>query len=129
MVKTIGPCISLDATGSIAGAVTFQKALKSKIARRKPIPRYTRTTGQAIVRNTIKKAVYYWHQLLPLQQNIWKVTYDGYGLLGYHSFIKSFINRTNDALPQYELPPDKTYCLVGEWLVGELTVGGVWIDP
>ena len=121
--------MSLEASGTLSSSLTFQKSLKSVICRRIPIPKYSRTSEQSIVRNTVSKAVSHWKNLTLQQKEIWRAYLDGYGYKGYHSFIHQFINRTNDGLAQFQLPPDKTYCLVGEWKVGELVCGGVWIDP
>jgi len=129
MAKTIGACMSLDAWGSIGKTLTFQHSIKSHQVRMMPVPRYTRTTGQAAQRNVIKKAVEYWHILLPLQQGYWDAYADGYGYKGYHSFIKQFIVKTIMHVYQYQIPPDIGWCLAGEHLAGELIAGGDWIDP
>jgi len=129
MVKTIGPCLSLDAFGTIAGAITFQHALKSRAARKKPQPRYVRTDAQNEVRNTVAKAVLEWHGLTDSQRTLWKEYSDGNGNKGYHAWIYQWVRRSLMGLWQYRLPPDIGYCITGDHLVGEFIVGGGHVDP
>jgi len=129
MVKVSGPCLSLEASGSVGKAITFQKGLKSRTVRKCPVKKPTRTPGQETVRTVFSKAVTYWHALLTSQQTLWKEFIDGDGNSSFQAFMHQWIIRCNDGLPQYELPPYHGYCIVGEHLVGEFTVGGVWIDP
>lgn len=124
MVKVTGPCFSLDAQGTLAGAITYQRALKSRICRKKPLPRKSSTVDQLAVRAALRKAIIEWGALTSSQRAIWDEYTDPNGNTGYHAFMSSYISRTLDGLAQYELPPHTGYCLVGEYLVGELTVGG-----
>jgi len=129
MVKATGPCFSLDAHGTLANAITYQKLPTTRIVRRKPKPLYTRTTGQNTVRNTHAKATEKWHELLAIQQDLWKAYTDGNGNSGYQAWMSQWVHRTLENLFQYKVPPNHGYCLVGEYKVGELITGGVFQDP
>lgn len=129
MVKTTGACFSLDASGSLASAITYQKTQTRRICRKIPIPKYQRTPAQDSVRKAVAKAVEEWQKLLVIQKAVWYAYINPHGNMGYHAFIQPFIPRTLNFLYQYQLPKDIGYCLVNEWLVGELITGGVWFDP
>lgn len=129
MVKTTGACFSLEASGSLARAITYQKTYGARIVRKIPIPKYSRSPGQNSVRLAQAKAVQYWHLLTAGQQATWKAYSDPNGNNGYHAFMSQFIKRTLTPIWQYNLPPNTGYCLVGEWLVAEVVVAGEWQDP
>lgn len=60
MAKVKGPLMSLDASGSIAGAMTFSKWKGVNYVRQLVIPTYTNTTKQGLVRLLIKQATEAW---------------------------------------------------------------------
>lgn len=128
MAKTSGALFSTDARGSVGG-ITYQHAYRRKICRGKPFPLNRRSPAQLLVRAVITKSVKAWQALLSIQKDLWKQYTNGNGNTGYHAFMDQYPSRTLDHLPQYQLPPNHGYCIVGEWLVGELTVGGIWSDP
>lgn len=128
MAKTSGALFSTDARGSVGG-ITFQHAYRRKVCRGKPIPLNRKSTAQLTVRAAVAKTVQFWQELITSQKELWKAYTNGQGNTGYHAFIQQFIKRTLANNPQYQLPPDHGFCIVGEHLVGELTVGGVWQDP
>lgn len=127
MVKVNGPCFSLEASGSLGKAITFQKGLKSRMVRKCPKPKYTRTPDQILVRNMFALAIIYWHDLTPSQVALWNAFTDGEGNMGYHAFMHQWASRGLAGLNQYQLPPDIGYCLVGEHIVGDFTTGGALI--
>lgn len=129
MVKLTGPCFSLEASGTLGDQITYQKSLKSRTARIKPIPTYSRTAGQDAVRDAVKFGVAQWHELLANQQGLWGYYINPDNNSGYHAFMQQFIARTLAVVFQYQLPPNIGYCLVGEHLTGEVITGGVWLDP
>ena len=128
MAKTSGALFSTDATGSVGG-ITYQHAYRSRTCRGKPHPLNRKSTSQIAVRAMVTKAIQYWQALIEIQSILWEGYTDGNGNTGYHSFMSKWIKRGLAGLPQYKLPPDIGYCLVNEYLVGELTVGGACQDP
>ena len=129
MVRVTGPCLSLEASGSVGKAITFQKGLKSRSVRKCPVKKPTRSTDQNTVRVMFNGAVTHWHELLQSQQTLWKQYTDGDGNTSFQAFMHQWIIRGLDGLPQYKLPPIAGYCIVGEYLVGELITGGVYQTP
>jgi len=129
MARTRGPLFSVDASGSIGDALTYQRTVKGFSCRRMPLPHKTNTLPQLYQRQRHLAGVRSWQQLLDSQKDIWKAYTDYNGNKGYHAFMSQFVSRTGHGYFQYELPPNKGYCLVGEHLVDELIVGGGWIDP
>lgn len=126
MVKVTGPCFSLDAQGSLGGVITYQRGLKSRTARLKPIQRQPGTSGQIVMQDTLTKALAEWNALLPTQQAIWIIYTDSHGNKGYHAFMSQYISRTHDGDYQFELPPNFGYCIVDEVIVGDVITGGVF---
>jgi len=129
LARVTGPLLSLEASGSVADAVTYQKGLKSRMVRKMPQRKYGRSTDQNTVRIMFNGAVTHWHELLTSQQTLWKQYTDGDGNKSFQAFMHQWIIRGLDGLPQYELPPTYGYCIVGEYLVGELITGGVYQTP
>jgi hypothetical protein len=124
-----GPLFSVSASGSIGKAITYQRDIKGFACRRMPIPPNRKTVAQLAQRERHVAGLRAWQSLIQTQRNIWNAYTDNDNNKGYHAFMSQYIRRTGLLLPQYQLPPSTGYCLTGEHLVGELTVGGGWIDP
>jgi hypothetical protein len=129
MARTRGPLFSVEASGSIAGAITYQKSIKGFSCRRMPRHLDRKTAPQLAQRQRHLAGVRAWQDLLQTQKNIWIAYTDNDGNEGYHAFMSQYVHRTMIIMFQYELPPHTGYCLVGENLVGEFDVGGNWRDP
>jgi hypothetical protein len=125
MVKTTGPMFSVEASGSLGKAITFQKVGRVKTAKQYKVPIDRKTTAQITVRQWVTRTVQRWHDLIDSQQSLWDQYTNPTGNIGYYAFIEQYLKRSHETLPQYQLPPNHGYCAVGEWLVGELIVGGV----
>ena len=126
MVKVTGPCFSLDAQGSLGGVLTYQRGLKTRTARLKPIQRQPGTTGQLAMQQMMIKSLAEWDALLPTQQALWQAYTDDHGNRGYHAFMSQYLKRTYDLDWQYCLPPNFGYCIVAESIVGDTTAGGAY---
>ena len=118
MVKVTAPCLSLEASGSLGKAITYQKGLKSRTVRKCPHKKYTRTTAQALVRDVIKKTIWVYKQLIISQKSLWSAYTDDDGNTGYQSFTHLFATLTN----QY-IADGWPVIATGQTLVGERTVG------
>ena len=128
MVKTSGAMFSTDARGSI-GPLTYQHIYRRKIVRSKPIPRNPRSSAQLIVRKAVAFAVSVWQWLHEDEKAEWRANYDARGNRGYAYFMSTFVTRTLSNDFQYQLPEPYGFCVVGDNLVGEFSVGGTWLDP
>lgn len=60
MARVVGPLMSLDASGSIAGAMTFSRWKGRNYVRQRVIPTYSNTALQAKIRQLIKDASLAW---------------------------------------------------------------------
>lgn len=118
MVKVTGPCLSLEATGSVGKAITFQKGIKSRVVRKCPVKKYTRSALQDTVRDVLAKTIQAWQELITSQINLWKAYTDGNGNTGYQSFVHLFAKLTN----QY-ISDGWPIITTGTTLVGERKVG------
>lgn len=60
MARVVGPLMSLDASGSIAGAMTFSRWKGRNYVRQRVIPTYSNTALQVKIRQLIKDASLAW---------------------------------------------------------------------
>ena len=60
MAKTVGPLMSLDASGTVAGTITFSKWKGRNYVRQRVIPANPQTTAQTGVRSSFAGAVDLW---------------------------------------------------------------------
>ena len=63
MAKLVGPILSLKATGTIGGTITYQGRKGTTTAYLKTIPYDKKTIQQQNIRSYTTKAVDYWHAL------------------------------------------------------------------
>jgi len=135
MAKTKGPLFSISASGSIAKTLTYQKNGPNKIARAMPVPKKASTDAQDNLRCTMAIGVAIWKDykeftgwlltgLTQAQKDAWELREMSPTKKGYWAFIGEFQRRSGLNLSQFQTADDKGFCLVGEWEVGALVVGG-----
>lgn len=124
MARVRGPLFSLEAHGSIAGAITYQDINSKPIVKSLRFPTYRRSTEQGIIRDTFSWCAHIWVIMHQQKHVEWKNYRDYKGLVGYASFMHYMLKRTHLPVWQFELPPDQGFCTVGNHYVGEFNVGG-----
>lgn len=93
MAKTSGPLLSLGATGTIAGALTFSKWKGVGYARQRVIPANPQTTEQTLTRDVFRNASNIWKGAGALLTAPWDRFAVGQPLTGRNAFMKEFVAR------------------------------------
>jgi hypothetical protein len=93
MAKVDGPLLSLDASGSIGGAMTFSKWKGVNYVRYKTKPTNPQTTAQTTQRTAFSTAVAAWHALTTEVQDTWTARAKALGLTmsGFNLYVKEHI--------------------------------------
>lgn len=97
MAKPKKPLLSLEARGTIADTLTFQKRGQLTIARKKPIPTDPKSPAQLAWRQVYKDAVAAWHALTPAEKETWRGVCPG--LTAYQCFMSSQLKYLPPILP------------------------------
>ncbi|GAI89176.1 unnamed protein product, partial [marine sediment metagenome] len=87
MSKLKSALLSLDASGSISGAITYLKRMSRHIVEKKPDPKDARTEAQLAWRHMFNKAVSLWHALSAAEQAEWESAARPKHMTGYAWFI------------------------------------------
>ncbi len=124
MVIVRGPLFSLEASGSLAQCITYQTINGIPVVKSLRFSTYIRTDAQDEVRNTFSWVVDMWINLHEEKKDQWRAYTNAKLLTGYKAFMDQFLRRTYLGIWQFELPPDKGYCITNNHLVDEFTVGG-----
>ena len=72
MGKLKSPLLSLEASGSLGNALTFQRSRRENIIRGKPVPPNTRTLSQLYQRWSYQDGCFYWRTLTPTQKAVYR---------------------------------------------------------
>ena len=93
MAKVDGPLLSLDASGSVGGAMTFSKWKGRNYVRQKTKPANPQTAGQTTQRTAFSNAVAGWHALLEADQTAWNERAKALGLTmsGFNFYVQQHI--------------------------------------
>jgi len=93
MAKVKGPLMSLDASGSIAGSITFSKWKGVKTARIKSTPSNPDTAGQQAQRTTFSLAVASWKAQDAADQLTWtnRAKALGLNMSGFNLYVREYI--------------------------------------
>lgn len=128
MAKTRGACFSTHAEGTIGDVLTYQKSLSTPSVKANKFKKYVRSEKQGFIRNQFAFIVSLWHELDIEKKQQWNQYTHYTHLYGYHAFIKLFFGRTYTLQYQYELPPEKGFCIVGNHYVEEFLCGGGFVS-
>lgn len=101
MAKVTGPLLSLDASGSVAGAMTFSRWKGINYVRQRVIPTYSNTTDQANVRAIVHDASIAWKAGSTIGgialNSAYKLAYNekasGMAMSGFNLFIKECVQK------------------------------------
>lgn len=98
MARVDGPLLSLDASGSIAGAMTFSKWKGINYVRIKSKPSNPQTAGQTTQRTAFSAAVAGWHALLESVQTDWNNRAKALGLTmsGFNFYVQQHIAQAGE---------------------------------
>lgn len=109
MVKVVAPAMSLDASGSLAGALVFSKWKGRNYVRQRVIPANPRSGGQVGVRSMFKFLTQIWAGLTAGNKATWEDRADDMVVSPFNAFISYNQNRwRNFQTPSYEDPADDT---------------------
>jgi hypothetical protein len=104
MVKLTGPLQSLEAAGSIANLLTFQKTLQGTMVKLKSTPPAAKSDLQIGLRAMTKGLVNYWHLITDARQATWQTLADEGHLTRYQAFLGYNMSRWRQCLT-----PSQTY--------------------
>lgn len=103
MSKLKQPLLSLDAKGTLGGALTFQRSRSPGIVRTKPVPAYTRTLAQQYQRWDYQDAGYYWQTLTQTQKDAYRSYASRYHVPLYAAFLHDYLNNLPDLAGRWRL--------------------------
>lgn len=106
MAKPDKPLLSLEARGTIADTLTFQKRGQLTIARKKPIPKDPRSPAQLAWRQVYRDAVTAWHALTAEEKEAWRGVCPG--LTAYQCFMRSELQYVEPPPPPEEYTEEQT---------------------
>lgn len=112
MAKVTGPLMSLDASGTVAGTITFSRWKGINYVRQRVIPTYSNTFKQAAIRNLITDASQAWKAGATVGTVVLNATYKaafdaaaaGMAMSGFDLFVKNSvaINYDGTTSPYYD---------------------------
>lgn len=93
MAKVDGPLLSLDASGTIAGALTFSKWKGINYVRQHTTPTNPQTTAQTTQRTAFSTAVAAWQALETAVQTTWNTRAKqlGYNMSGFNFYVQQYL--------------------------------------
>lgn len=122
MAKVTGPLMSLDASGTVGGTITFSRWKGINYVRQRVIPTYSNTFAQAAIRALIKAATEAWKANSTITPTTIDATYKaefataaaGMAMSGFNLYVKACVSKNYDATtsPYFDgtlvLPTDST---------------------
>lgn len=87
MVRLKGPCMSIDASGTLAGAIVFSNWKGRSLARRHAVPANPRSGGQLSVRAMMQFLSQQWANLTSDQQAGWETRAAVTNISAFNAFI------------------------------------------
>jgi hypothetical protein len=98
MVRTAGPCLSFDASGSIGGAVTFSKWKGRNYARALVTPANPKSGGQTGIRSMFKFLTQLWASLTAGNQATWEDRAAQTAISPFNAFVSYNMRRWRNFL-------------------------------
>ncbi len=93
MATVKGPCMSLDASGTIGGAIVFSKWKGRNYVRVHALPSNPKSAGQISVRSMLKFLSQYWASLSANDQATWEARAAQTNVSPFNAFIKNGLAR------------------------------------
>jgi len=108
MARTTAPLFSMDASGTVAGAIVFSRWRGRNYVRRHAIPSNPRSGLQVGVRSAFKFLSQWWASFSPVEQALWETVGSITRVTGLNAFIAENVRRLRQGRPfQYD-PTDET---------------------
>jgi len=108
MARTTAPLFSMDASGTVAGAIVFSRWRGRNYVRRHAIPSNPRSGLQTGVRSAFKFLSQWWKSFNPQEQGLWDIVGNVNRITGLNAFIAENVKRLRQGRPfQYD-PTDET---------------------
>jgi len=96
MTKTIAPLLSLKARGSFGNFITYQKRVRSIMARQKPSPVDAKSLAQIYHRWLYQDYAYLWHALSAAEQRQWESDARRKRITGFNLWMQVKLNTLPD---------------------------------
>lgn len=106
MVRVNGPALSLEASGSIAGAMTFSSWKGRSYVRERVIPANPRSGGQVGVRQMLKFLAQDWSNIGATPQASWETKADQKVISEFNAYIGYNMFRWRDFLAPTDTDPE-----------------------
>jgi len=106
--RVTGPLFSLDASGTIANAMTFSKWKGKNYVRLRVIPANPQTASQTSQRDTLAAGVSAWKNNTSLtagSKSSWDASASGTGMSGFNRFTSVFIRTNSQKTTPWTIPP------------------------
>lgn len=105
MAKTTNPLLGLEAHGTIADTLTFQRRSKTNFVRKKPTPTDPYSLAQAYHRWLYQDYSQYWHTLTPAQKQQWESDARRQRITGYNLWLRTYLTTLPDIAGWWKLDP------------------------
>ena len=98
MAKVDGPLLSLDASGTIAGALTFSKWKGVNYVRQRVTPYNPKSAGQTTQRTAFSDGVALWQTKDASTKTDWtnRAKSLGYSMSGFNLFVQQYLAQGGD---------------------------------
>lgn len=103
MTKSKTPLFGLEAHGTIADSVTFQRRNRTTFARSKPIPSDPKSLAQIYHRWDYQDYAQYWRSLTPAQKQQWESTARRLRITGFNLWMRTYLNTLPDLAARWHL--------------------------
>jgi hypothetical protein len=107
MARVTGPLFSLDASGTIANAMTFSKWKGMNYVRLRVIPANPQTASQTSQRNTLAAATSCWKHgtsIDAVSKSSWNASASGTGMSGFNRYTSVFIRTNTQKVAPWTVP-------------------------
>lgn len=93
MATTKGPLFSLDASGTVGGAIVFSHWKGRNVVRRHAVPANPKSGGQVGVRSMMKFLSQQWASLTAAEQATWDTPADGPNISPFNAYVANGMSR------------------------------------
>jgi hypothetical protein len=91
MARVKGPLFSIDASGSVASAITFSKWKGQNYVRQHFIPSNPQTKDQMYTRGTLSRGVIAWQAKDAPGKLVYDTAAEGTGMSGFNLFLSEYM--------------------------------------
>lgn len=124
MSKLKAPLLSLEAHGTLADNLTFQKRSGSKFVRRKPTPTDPKSTAQLAQRDAYQRAASSWNDLTDAQKAAWNMRARPLRITGFNLYMRYLLKLINNLSNRWAFMEGSGWLTHDSW--GEAEAGLVF---